>query len=163
MGLCVSRSFGRRAFAACARLRNTRTTDSLRRYGTACFSIVWTRAFAACARLRNTRTTDSLRRYGTGCFSIVWKTRLRGLCASEPQPIQSGPAGVRLKRDSQRHQTNRLAGVRTPAPLEGLPSQRHSPFGGPPRHTASQHPRTTTTDPVPVRFWVHSTLSMGGL
>jgi len=30
-------------------LRNTRTTDSLRRYGTACFSIVWRRAFAACA------------------------------------------------------------------------------------------------------------------
>jgi len=30
-------------------LRNTRTTDSLRRYGTACFSIVWGRAFAACA------------------------------------------------------------------------------------------------------------------
>jgi len=43
----------RRAFAACARLRNTRTTDSLRRDGTVCFSIVWRRAFAACARLIN--------------------------------------------------------------------------------------------------------------
>jgi len=81
MGRRVSLSFGD-AFAACALLRNWRTTDSLPAAKSAEFLLRLAPPKAACALLRNTRATDSLRRYGTACCSIVWRP-LRGLCASE--------------------------------------------------------------------------------